>query len=413
MWTPSPRVRWTDGVSLARLARRFGSPLHVVGASCLRRNADAFLRVPRGAQRGCEVFYSYKTNPVPGALRVLHASGVGAEVISPFELWLARKLGVPSARIIVNGPAKTEAFLAEAVRSRVGLLNINHSEELEAVARVARRLGRRPAVGLRVVASGGWGGHFGVPIEGGAALSVFARGLACKELRVTAIHSHFGAPLATRGILHVFLDELLGLADRLFDELGFNVPALDLGGSLPLLSDGGSLSVPGYVAAVVRRVERHYRQAGRPRPRILLEPGRALTGDAQLLLASVVAVKQTPERDFLILDTGMNLAEPLRHERHALSPVSAARRSGSRVYTVVGPTCSPTDVLYPECRLPPMRPGDVVAIHDAGAYFVPSASSFSFPKPAVVMVEKGRPRVLRQAESFEDLIALDGPRRLS
>ena len=376
----------------------------------MRRNADAFLRVPPAAQGGSEVFYSYKTNPVPGALRVLHERGVGAEIISPFELWLARKLGVPTARIIVNGPAKTESFLAEAVRARVGLLNINHLEEIDAVARVARRLRRRPAVGLRVVASGGWGGHFGVPIEGGAVLGAFARALSCKELRVTALHSHFGAPLATRRILHGFLDQVLGLADRLFDELGFEVPALDFGGSLPLISDGGSLGVRDYVDAVVRRVERHFARAKRPRPRILLEPGRALSGDAQLLLASVVAIKETPDRDFLILDTGMNLAEPLRHERHALSPVTSARRPGRRIYSVVGPTCSPTDVLYPECRLPPMRPGDVLAIHDAGAYFVPSASSFSFPKPAVVMIDEGRSRVLRQAESFEDLIALDGLR---
>ena len=79
------------------------------------------------------------------------------------------------------------------------------------------------------------------------------------------------------------------------------------------------------------------------------------------------------------------------------------------MYTVVGPTCSPTDVLFAECRLPEMRPGDRVAIHDAGAYFVPSASSFSFPKPAVVMLDQGRARVLRRAEAFTDLVALDAP----
>jgi len=396
---------------LARLVPRFGSPLHVVSAARLRGNASAFLRVPKGAAIGAEVFYSYKTNPIPGALRVLHGRGVGAEVISPFELWLARRLGVPAGRIIVNGPAKTESFLAEAVGAGVGLININHAEEIEAVVRVARRLSKRPAVGLRVVASGGWGGHFGVPIAGGDALRAFARALASPELRVTALHSHFGVPLATRRILEGFLDELLALADAVSAELGFEIPALDLGGSLPLRSDGGSLTIRDYVGAVVQRVERHYARARRPRPRILLEPGRALSGDAQLLLASVVAVKETPERDFLILDTGTNLAEPLRHERHALTPVSAARRARQRVYTVVGPTCSPTDVLYPECRLPALQAGDVVAIHDAGAYFVPSASSFSFPKPAVVMVDAGRPRLLRSAESFLDLVALDGPRR--
>ncbi|HEX2674346.1 MAG TPA: hypothetical protein VHM25_25895, partial [Polyangiaceae bacterium] len=100
-----------EGIPLADLVEQFGSPLHVVRASRLRDNARRFQRVPSGAARGCEVFYSYKTNPIPGVLRTLHEQGIGAEVISPYELWLAKELGVPPERTIYNGPAKSDDSL--------------------------------------------------------------------------------------------------------------------------------------------------------------------------------------------------------------------------------------------------------------------------------------------------------------
>jgi diaminopimelate decarboxylase len=110
---------------------------------------------------------------------------------------------------------------------------------------------------------------------------------------------------------------------------------------------------------------------------------------------------------FAILDAGINLAETVRYQYHQLLPVNRYGEAPDRTYRLVGPICSPGDILYDACPLPALRPGDSLAIMDAGAYFVPFATSFSFPQPAIVMVEDGRVRRLRRAETYEDLVLLD------
>ena len=137
--TPQGRLA-LEGLDLHALGTAWGFPVHVVNGARLRANAQRFLTTPAGQPTGCEVFYSYKTNPVPGALRRLHALGIGAEVISHYELWLAQQLGVPADKIVFNGPGKSEAGIAEAVSAGVQVLNVNHREEIAAVARVAERL---------------------------------------------------------------------------------------------------------------------------------------------------------------------------------------------------------------------------------------------------------------------------------
>jgi diaminopimelate decarboxylase len=170
--TPEGRLVLED-VDLHGLGAEWGFPLHVVNGARLHDNARRFLAAPPGQTSGCEVFYSYKTNPVPGLLKRLHALGIGAEVISHYELWLARQLGVPADRIVFNGPGKSEEAIADAVSAGVQILNVNHREEIAVVAGVAERLGRRVRVGVRVQVGEGWSGQFGVPTADGQALAAY------------------------------------------------------------------------------------------------------------------------------------------------------------------------------------------------------------------------------------------------
>ncbi len=402
---------------LQELLDRYGSPLHVVDAARLARNADELLAVPKGAAAGCDIFYSYKTNPVPGVLSFLHRLGIGAEVISPYELWLALRLGVPPSRIVFNGPAKDDATLALAARQGV-LININHREEIAAAARSARLAGRHARVGLRVVPRDGWSGQLGLRISGGEALAGFEEALRHPSLHVVGLHAHLGEPIRSAAELRRFLDEVLAFSSVLRRRLGLELPLLDLGGGLasptvvPLgeSSRAKTLSPTDYVRLAVSRIEQHFRGCRRPCPRIALEPGRALTGDAQLLLTRVVRLKATSRgHAYAMLDAGTNLAGALRFESHHVLAVRPAARAPLRRYTLAGPLCSPNDVLLASVRLAELRPGDALAIMDAGAYFVAYQTNFSFPRPAIVMVEGVSARLLRRAERFRDLTAFDSP----
>lgn len=426
----SAGLEW-GGVSLDALTQTFGSPLHVVNRGRVEANARAFQAVPPGRKTRCEVYFSYKTNPVPGVLRLLHENGVGAEVISEFELDLALKLGVTPARIVYNGPVKSDASIKKAMSLEIGLIVANHREELARLASLAAslKLKQRPRVGIRVSPSAGWSGQFGTPIAGGQALAAFeeARGLA--QLDVVGLHAHRGGMIRDASEVTAFVSEMLAFTDELAAR-GFSLDILDFGGSLasPLVRYltkpeqrlsitfgrvpnapklGDNLSIAEYLALVVEMVETHYQRAGRPQPRIFMEPGRAMVGDCQVLLATVQAIKRGDERTFAILDAGINHADSVRTEVHPLVSVRKPAELGSHLYTVVGPICSPGDTLYPAALLPELQPGDVVAMLDTGAYCVPFSTSFSFPKPGIVEVHNGQTRQLRRPETFEDLTRLD------
>ncbi|MCE9666533.1 pyridoxal-dependent decarboxylase [Myxococcus stipitatus] len=419
-----------EGVPLKELTRRWGSPLHVVHLAALRRNVERFTAVPPGRVSGCEVFYSYKTNPIPGVLSVLHGLGVGAEIISASELWLALKLGVAPERIVYNGPVKSEASVREAITRGIQLLAANHAEELGTFSRIAAEVGRRPRVALRVSTDSGWSAQFGTPIAGGAALRAYAQARASAHLDVVGLHAHRGALIRTEGELTGFVESVLAFTDTLHQELGLDLEVLDLGGSLctpsaehiderdwrlnltffrdlPAPAPEQALGISRYVALAVELVESHYARRGRQRPRIFLEPGRAMTGDTQLLLGRVHTLKEGEDRTWAVLDMGVNHAECVRNEYHQLFHVDRPDAPASRVYTVVGPICTPGDTLYHAKRLPDLEVGDTLAIMDAGAYFVPFATSFSYPQPAIIALEDGKERLLRRAETFEDQVALD------
>lgn len=420
-----------DGISLASLREKWGSPLHVVLARQLRQNASDFVAINEGGRKRAEVYYSYKSNPVPGVLRLLHGVGIGAEVISEYELWLALKLGVREDQIVFNGPAKSVSSIREAVARNILLLNINHREEINVITSVARQLNKRPRVGVRVATSAGWAGQFGLPIGTGEAFAAVKEVYKADVLELAAIHSHVGGMVRCEQDVRKHVGEVLALGDRVRSELGMEMAILDFGGSLasPTVANIGTLDrklsislqapIPApdrcatlgireYVQCVVEQVEDHYAKRRQPCPRIFFEPGRAMTGNAQVLVASVLSLKAgEPRPGWAILDAGINLAESTKSEFHQIFPASRMNEPYSLRYRLAGPICSPGDVLSWSAPLPALAVGDAVAIMDAGAYFVPFATSFSFPRPAIVMLDGTETQLLRRQERFEDIVALD------
>lgn len=411
-----------EGKPLSSLPDRWGSPLFVVHGARLAENARRFQQVPRGRSLDVDVFYSYKTNPVPAVLQRLSQLGIGAEVVSPYELWLALRLGVEPGRIIYNGPGKTPGVVRTLVRSGLLLVHLNHREEIALVAQASEELGKRTDVGLRVATSDSWSGKFGVPIAGGRALAAYEEALAHPSLRVVGLHAHRGVAIDDADTLERFVREVLEFCDVLHTRLGLDVELLDLGGSLavptvlpldasplPLVERvGRRLSVERYLALLVEQVEDHFRRAGRPAPRVLLEPGRALTGNTQMLLCRVNSLNASGAGPaHAILDAGENIAHILHREYHEIFHAERWGEPRSRTYVLDGPTCSPMDCLRQAVELPPLRVGDTLAIMDAGAYLVPFSSSFCFPQPGIVLLDQGHETLIRRPETYEDMIARD------
>jgi diaminopimelate decarboxylase len=419
------------GCDTADLARAYGTPLYVVDASLLEavyhNMEDAF------SEQGIpfEIFYSYKTNPIPGVLKILHSFGAGAEVISPFELFLALELGVDPNWIIYNGVNKTPESLETAVEKRIKLINVNSFGEIEHIRAIAEKLGLRAKVGARVCTSVGWGGQFGFKIRTGEALRAFELLREKDVFDVECFHFHLGTNIKDPAVYARAIDEVLNFRREVREKLGFSIPCLDIGGGfgVPTVYQGerrasrmnhifrvpfdppnvdGSPSIKQFADAVGHAVREASGRHGMDPPMLFLEPGRCLTSSAQMVLTRVGEMKVDVEGfPYTLVDSGVNNSLPITWEYHEIFAAGKMNLPPSEMYAIAGPTCSTSDVLCRSKKLPQLEVGDLLAIMDAGAYFSSFSYNFSFPKPAVALVKNGRWELLRERETYRDMVSLD------
>ncbi len=413
-----------DGVDIAQLAGDYGTPLHVVSRSRLLADYERFESSFKRLYPNIAVGYSYKTNPLPGVIKVLHGAGALAEVISHFELWLALELGVPAEQIIFNGPAKTRDAIELAVNRGVGMINVDGLSEIDEIAQAARTAQRAQSVGVRVITSVGWSSQFGLGIASGQAMEAFRRIRQHDRLAPTGLHFHLGTGIRDVAIYLQAVREMLEFARAVRAELGVEITQLDLGGGfgvptvrpfteweMRLMQNGrppGPVDVAAaarpddYAREIVALLRRYYSDVAPPM--VIFEPGRALTSSAQCLVLRVLAIK---ENRSVILDGGKNIAMPTGYEMHELLAVTGAADPRDSRYDFYGPLCHPGDLHFQSKAFRALQPGDLVAIMDAGAYFIPNQMNFSNPRPAAVLVNDGEISLLRQRESFEDIVRLD------
>ena len=419
-----------DGVDIAKLADDHGTPLHVVSHTRLRADYDRFEASFKSLYPKTAISYSYKTNPLPGVIKVLHQAGALAEVISHFELWLALELGVPPERIIFNGPGKTRDAIRLAVHHGIGMINVDGPAEIEEIAHAALAVRRKQNVGVRVITSVGWSSQFGLAIASGQAMAAFREMLRHQQLNPTGLHFHLGTGIRDVAIYLQAVRETLEFAKAVRSQLGVQITQLDLGGGFgvptvrPFTEWDTRLTLNGrpagpvdvaaaarpadYAQGIVELVTKYDPVDAANSPTIIFEPGRAITSSAQCLVLRVLAVKDDPAgvRN-VILDGGKNIAMPLGYEIHELLAVNNTADARVSTYNFYGPLCHPGDLHFQSKTFRTLKVGDLVAIMDAGAYFIPNQMNFSHPRPPVVMVHNGGSSLLRHRESFDDIVRLD------
>ena len=419
------------GCDCVELAGEYGTPLHVVDKGLLQRTYNEFYESFNSHAIDSEIYYSYKTNPIPGILRVLHDSGAGAEVISPYELWLAFKLKVSPDSIIYNGPSKSSEALKIAVENKIKLINVNSFNEIENIENIAKGLGTLANVGVRVCTGVGWSGKFGFGIKSGAAFKAFEKLNKMKHVEIKGIHVHAGTGIKSTFVYERVVEEVFKLINEIRNKMGICIKYVDLGGGFgvptvrqlhriesklnrmsfkpytpPDFKDTPSIRMfaDKIVAAVRRECERYELKP----PVLLFEPGRVVTSGAQVLLTKLCDLKeQDDDVEIAIVDAGINIAHLVTWEYHEMFVVNKMNSRYEKFYKIAGPICTPADVLSGVKKLPLLEVGDIVSIMDAGAYFSSLSSSFSFPRPAIVMASNGKHHVLRGKESYEYMVLLD------
>ncbi|HEX7880670.1 MAG TPA: diaminopimelate decarboxylase [Candidatus Eisenbacteria bacterium] len=406
---PGPAGLSVSGVPLADLASRFGTPLYVYSADTLleryRELDRAFAAIPH------RLHYSVKANASRALLSLLAREGAGADVVSEGEMERALRAGFAPGHIVFAGAGKTDAELARALGAKIGLINIESAGEMARLTRLAGD--RRVSVAFRVTPDIVGGTHhytetgtratkFGIPEETALELAGQLAARRGAGPTLVGLHVHFGSQI-TRLEPFVAAAEKLAALVRAFRAKGADIEHVNMGGGLGIRYKDEEPPTPAALAGAVVPV-----YAGLE-IELLLEPGRWIVGPSGLLLATVIDVKTTGTDTFVVVDAGMNdLIRPsLYGAWHDIAPV-VPRPGTARVVDVVGPICETGDFLARGRELPPLEPGDVVAVRDAGAYGFSMASTYnSRPRPAEVLVDSGRTRIIRRRETIDDLLVAE------
>ncbi len=396
-----------EDVPLPEIAQRYGTPCYVYCRATLERHYRAFDRVFAG--RPHLICYAVKANSNIGVLNVLARLGSGFDIVSVGELERVMVAGGDPRRVVFSGVGKREDELRRALEVGIRCFNVEVAEELDRLNRIAGDLGVRAPVSLRVnpdvdagthpyISTGLHENKFGIDVD--EALMQYQRAARLPNLEVIGIDCHIGSQLTSVAPFLDALDRVLALGRRL-EETGLHLHHLDLGGGLGIRYRDEVPPEPSDYASVVldRLKDCPYE--------ILIEPGRAIAGNAGILLTRVEYLKSTKAKNFAIVDAAMNdLIRPALYEAwQEIVPVCVAGQGESRRYDVVGPVCETGDFLGKERDLA-LRVGDLLAVRSAGAYGFSMSSNYnSRPRPAELMADGDRVWVVREREAVAQLFA--------
>lgn len=398
-----------EDVDVAVLAERVGTPFYVYSANGMRERLRSLFDAFTG--QSLRVFYAAKANSNVAVLRTLHAAGAGIEVVSGGEIRRALAAGVPGSSIVFAGVAKRDDEIRLALDIGLAQLNVESVPELQRIAQIAAELGRIAPVALRInpdvaaathdkIATGRKGDKFGIAYT--HAPEVYALAQRLPGVEPLGLHMHIGSQITDVSSFEAAYERGV----RLFREqrsAGVPLRRLDLGGGFGVRYDAEERLPPDELARLVRRVTEGLDAE------IWLEPGRFLVAEAGLMVASVVFVKDTDERRFLIVDAGMHtLLRPAMYGAHhtVMPVVQPADGTPLRTMDIVGPICESSDVLARARTLPELARGDLVAFATAGAYGAVMGSNYnSFPSAAEVLIDGDRWAVVKPRREPEQQFA--------
>ncbi|MDT4330363.1 diaminopimelate decarboxylase [Methylomonas sp. MED-D] len=398
---------YAEGVPVDQIAAEYGTPCYIYSRATLERHWLAFDQALEGRRH--LICYAVKANSNLAVLNLLARLGSGFDIVSQGEMRRVLEAGGSADRIVFSGVGKREDEIVAALKVGIRCFNVEVSGELDRINRLAGELGVIAPVSFRVnpdvdakthpyISTGLKENKFGVDIA--SARDEYLRAARMPHIRVVGVDCHIGSQLTETAPFLDALDKVLELVDQLAGD-GIVLEHLDLGGGLGICYRNEQPPEPGeYISAVLSRL-------GNRNIEIMLEPGRAIVGNAGILVTRVEYLKPTENKNFAIVDAAMNdLIRPALYSAwQDIIPVLAGSGAEEQVWDVVGPVCETGDFLGKERRLG-LSPGDLLVVRSSGAYgFTMSSNYNSRPRVAEVMVDGDRCHLIRQREPVEMLWA--------
>lgn len=396
-----------SGVSLEEIAQQVGTPFYVYSGDEITK---AYMQIKEAfGHLDHLICYAVKANSNLAILKLLSQLGCGAEVVSGGELFRCLKADIPPEKIIFDGVGKSKEEIDFAIRKRILFFNVESEQELlnidcaakehKKVAQVSFRI--NPDVNAKThpyIATGLRKSKFGIPFK--KAPEILRAASRLKNVHIMGIGCHIGSQITQIAPYSESLRRVLQLYDKFIDK-NFAITHLNMGGGLGITyKNEKPPSLHHWVQSLIKEV------GDRP-VKLVVEPGRAIVGNAGALVTRVNCVKRGESDNFIITDAGMNdLLRPALYDAyHSILPVRYKRYKKIKA-SVVGPVCETADVLARSRRIQNFQQGDLLAIMSCGAYAASMGSQYnSRPRPPEILIYEGKWHIIRERESFEDLIA--------
>ena len=398
-----------EDVRLADLARQHGTPLFVYSKASMLAALDAYRRGLLGRQ--AHVHYAMKANSSLAVLQVFAQAGCGFDIVSGGELERVIAAGGDPAQVIFSGVGKTRTEMRRALLAGIECFNVESEAELDVLDAVAREVGVRAPVSLRVnpnvdaqthpyISTGLKGNKFGIAHE--RAVEVYQRAASLPGLKVVGIDCHIGSQITSMGPYLDALDRVLDLVEAI-EKAGIALQHIDFGGGLGINYQGDT---PPAADALWSRLLQRLDERGHGHRPLMLEPGRSLVGNAGVCLTEVQYLKPGEQKNFCIVDAAMNdLPRPAMYEAyHQIVELTTPAKGSAPalVCDVVGPVCESGDWLGRDRSLH-AQPGDLLAVLSTGAYCMSMASNYNTRgRPAEILVDGAQAHVIRQRENSAD-----------
>ena len=433
LWPSGARIDergelWLGGCAASGLAQSYGTPLYVFDEATLRETARAYNRaLARFYPAGAATAYAAKAYLATALAQLLAQEGLDLDVVSGGELHVALQAGYPPGRIHFHGNNKTPQELAQALNAGIGCIVVDNLAELDWLEALLLgheghpvRLWLRLAPGIEAhthahIQTGQADTKFGLSIATGDAARAVARIARSPHLLLAGLHAHIGSQIFETAPLAAAAARRVAFAAEMAGRHGLFLQELSPGGgwAVPMTAADPDAPIDTYVEAVASAVVSACRAHNLPLPRLVLEPGRSLVARAGVALYRVGSRKEIAGvRTYVAVDGGMadNIRPALYGASYTAALVGDATGRDLETVTIAGRYCESGDILVRDINLPRLGIGDLLAVPMAGAYTLAMASNYNLaPRPAAVLVNKGRTRLLQRRESYLDLAQRDVP----
>ena len=409
------------GVDTIELAKKFGTPLYIVDEDTVRQSCRTYKKAFKGYKKFQPIFAS-KALSVKGILKIMDEEGVGADVSTSGELYTALKAGCDPKKIYFHGNNKLKDELVYALKIGIWCFVVDNFDELALLDKLTNKLDVKANIMFRVnpgieahthnfIKTGAVGSKFGISkSELKKAVSV---ALSCRRLNFLGLHSHIGSQIFDIKPFAAEVKVLFKLMAEIKKAFGIECKELNVGGGVGIAycKKDPSPQLKKYASEIIAAVKKLSKRYSLKEPKLLIEPGRSLVGRAGVTLYTVGTIKEIPGiRTYAVIDGGMTdnpryILYQAKYEAYSAGRMKAKRTNS---VTIAGRACESGDIVIKDIKLPSLKRGDVIAVASTGAYNYSMASNYNrMPRPAMVLVKKGKARLIVRRETKEDLIRND------